>query len=294
MLSQIQKKVTDEGKKEEELFEKFMCYCKTGVTDLETSISDAEKKLPQVISALEEATKLKEQIQAEIKQHKADRDEAEDAVKKATALREKEASVFAKEKADYDSNIAATGKAIAAVSKGMKGGFLQTHAAKKLQKLVIDMDMSNMDRDAMSSFLSESEGEDYAPASGQIVGILKQMKDTMVSDLADMTKTEENAIASFKELVAAKKKEIDTNQKALEAKLKREGELGVEIEDLKADNGDTVKNLDEDKKFLADLKKRLLHQRGRVGGTLQGADRRACRDCGHDQDLERRRRPGAF
>jgi len=263
MLGMMQQKVKNEGKQEEDLFEKFMCYCKTGVTDLETSISDAEKKLPQVISALEEAGSLKEQIQAEIKQHKADKGEAEDAIAKATALREKEASVFAKEKADYDSNIAAVGKAITAVSQGMKGGaFLQTRAAKKLQKLVIDMKMSDMDRDAMSSFLSVSEGEDYAPASGQIVGILKQMQDTMVADLADMTKTEEAAKASFKELLAAKQQEIDTNQKALESKLKREGELGVEIEDLKADNGDTVKNLGEDKKFLADLKKGCATKQG--------------------------------
>jgi hypothetical protein len=255
MLAMMQKKVTEEGKAETELFEKFMCYCKTGVGELEASISDAEAKLPQVISALKEAGALKEQLAAEIKDHKADRDDAEDAVAKAKALREKEAGVFSKEKGDYDSNIAAMTKAIAAIEKGAGGSFLQTKAAKRVQKLVIDMSMSDMDRDAVSSFLSQSTGEDYAPQSGQITGILKQMKDTMVSDLADMTKQEEASKASFADLMAAKKKEIDTNQKALESKLAREGEVGVEIETLNGDNGDTTKNLADDKKFLADLKK---------------------------------------
>merc|ERR1712072_731271 len=62
--------------------------------------------------------------------------------------------------------------------------------------------------------------------------------------------------------MAAKQKEIDTNQKALESKLKREGELGVEIENLKGDNADTIKNLDDDKKFLADLKKGCATKQG--------------------------------
>ena len=39
------------------------------------------------------------------------------------------------------------------------------------------MDLSAVDRDIMSSFLAQGEG--YVPASGQITGILSQMKETM-------------------------------------------------------------------------------------------------------------------
>jgi len=34
LLQDMQKKVEAEGKKEKELFEKFMCYCKNGATEL--------------------------------------------------------------------------------------------------------------------------------------------------------------------------------------------------------------------------------------------------------------------
>merc|ERR1719161_1630472 len=54
MLQMMSKKITAEGKKEDELFDKFMCYCKTGGSTLGTSIAEAEAKVPAVGSDLEE------------------------------------------------------------------------------------------------------------------------------------------------------------------------------------------------------------------------------------------------
>ena len=67
-------------------------------------------------------------------------------------------------------NSAALGKAIQDIEKGM-GGFLQTNTASVLRQLSINLDMSSVDREMLTSFLSGKNG--YAPASGEIVGILK-------------------------------------------------------------------------------------------------------------------------
>merc|ERR1719324_40318 len=83
MLQSMQKKITAEGEKEDELFEKFMCYCKNGDEALAKSISAAETKIPAVSSEIEEA------------------------------------ATFADLKADMDANIAAVSKATAAIEKGM-------------------------------------------------------------------------------------------------------------------------------------------------------------------------------
>merc|ERR1719327_2465954 len=95
----------------------------------------------------------------------------------------------------------------------------------------------------------------YAPQSGEIIGILKQMLDTQIADLAEATKAEEEAIAIYKELMAAKTKEVEAATKAIEEKLARIADLGVEIVQMKEDVEDTVEALAEDKKFLADLEK---------------------------------------
>mmetsp|Transcript_79086 Transcript_79086/g.177148 ORF Transcript_79086/g.177148 Transcript_79086/m.177148 type:complete len:738 (-) Transcript_79086:92-2305(-) len=255
MLESMQKKVAAEGKLEEELFEKYQCYCKTGSKDLDTSISTAEAKITQVDSTLKETEEKKAQLGAELAQHESDRTDAKEAIAKATALREKEASAFSKESSDAKTNIDALAKAIDAIEKGASGSFLQTAGAATLRRISISMEMSSMDRDLMSSFLSQGQEAGYAPKSGQIVGILKQMKETMEKDLAEITGTEEAAIADFNALVAAKDKEIKANTKAIEEKLQREGEAGVEIVNLKEDLEDTKKSLAEDQQFLADLTK---------------------------------------
>jgi len=253
LLERMQKQVTEEGKAEKELYEKFMCWCKTGEDDLKLAISTAETKIPQVESSLKESTALKAQLGEELAQHKADRADAKDALAKATALREKEAATYAKDSSDDKTNIDALTSAIAAIEKGVAGSFLQTKAAAKIQQLTIDVEMSSVDRDVVSSFLSQGQGSGYVPQSGQIIGILKQMKDTMEKDLADITAVEDKAIADYQELAAAKTKEIEANSKAIEEKLAREGQVGLDIVALAEDLDDTKKALAADQAFLANL-----------------------------------------
>merc|ERR1719399_2191713 len=77
----------------------------------------------------------------------------------------------------------------------------------------------------------------------------------MLADLAEIIAKEEEAKKIYEELMAAKTKEVEELTKMIEDKLTRIGELGVEIVNMKEDLDDTLKALEEDKKFLADLKK---------------------------------------
>ena len=109
-------------------------------------------------------------------------DKAKAAIVAATALREKEAPLYAKVSGDMKTNIAAMDKAIAAISGGMSGGaFIQTTAVSSIRRLAVDMDISAVDRGQIVSFLSANS--EYAPQSGLIAGVLKQMQDTTSSDL---------------------------------------------------------------------------------------------------------------
>merc|ERR1719240_1573657 len=105
MLQSMQKKVTAEGEKEAELYEKFMCYCKNGAADLQASISAAETKMPNVGADIEEAEAKLKQDKEDVKQAQTDRAAAKSAMAEATAIREKEAAEFAKEKAELTTNI---------------------------------------------------------------------------------------------------------------------------------------------------------------------------------------------
>jgi len=255
MLQQMQNKVVAEGKKEQELFDKFMCYCTNGADDLAKSIKDADTKIPQVESALKEAAANKAQFEADVKKHQTDRADAKEAIAAATALREKQAAAYAEEKAELDTNIGAMNKAIQSLGGAAAGAFVQTSSASSVRRLAIDMDISPADRDQVMAFLAQGQGYGYTPKSGQVVGILKQMLETMEGDLADLTDKEQKAIANYDELVSAKEKQINADTASIESKIERIGNLGVEIETMKNDLSDTGESMIEDKKFLADLDK---------------------------------------
>jgi chromosome segregation ATPase len=254
MLQMMMKKIEEEGVKEKELYDKFMCYCATADTTLGKSISDANTKIPQLESDIKQAVEEKTQLEEDIAAHQADRTAAEEAMAKATEMREKEAAAFAKEMGEDKANLDSLAKALAAIEKGMAGGFLQTNAANVLRKLVVTkMDMVELDRKELVAFLQGSQSDEYAPASGEIVGILKQLQDEMQGDLKELIAQEDAAIKAYDELMAAKKTEVETLTKAIEEKLVRVGELGVKIAEMKNDLEDTVETLGEDTKYLADL-----------------------------------------
>jgi len=254
MLQSMQAKVQEEGEKELALYDKYMCYCKTAGGDLQASIAAAGDSISELGNKIKAAEEQKVVLEEELKTAQTDRTAAKAAMAEATAIREKEAAAFAAEKAAADKDIAAIVKAVAALEKGMAGAFLQTDAAQVLKGIILSKRDSLMDdRQDLLAFLSNSQGADYAPQSGQITGILKTMGDEMAAGLAAATKAEEAAIAIYEKLMAAKKKEILALTKEIETKLTRIGDLGVEIAQMKNDLGDTEEALIEDKKFLANL-----------------------------------------
>merc|ERR1719238_2090467 len=77
----------------------------------------------------------------------------------------------------------------------------------------------------------------------------------MEGDLADITKTEEEAIKAFDSMMESKAKEVAAMTAEIEDKTARIGEDGVKLVEMKADLEDTTAALEEDKVFLADLEK---------------------------------------
>merc|ERR1719336_1620415 len=77
----------------------------------------------------------------------------------------------------------------------------------------------------------------------------------MEKELADITGAEDKAVKNFDLLVAAKEKELEANTGAIESKMERLGELGLELVELKEDLDDTKKALGENKLFMAEIAK---------------------------------------
>ena len=104
--------------------------------------------------------------------------------------------------------------------------------------------VSDDDRSTLFSSRARGASQGYAPQSGEIVGILKQ--------LMAAQKEEEDRNANHAGLVAAKE-EIATLTATIETKLTRQGDLAVEVESLKNDLADTQRSLAADLELAAKL-----------------------------------------
>merc|ERR1719463_299380 len=81
------------------------------------------------------------------------------------------------------------------------------------------------------------------------------MGDEMSAALKDATEVENEKIAAYDALMAAKTKEVNALSADIEAKLKLIGELSVTLAQMKNDLTDTEEALAADKEFLANLEK---------------------------------------
>merc|ERR1719443_754565 len=119
-------------------------------------------------------------------------------------------------------NLDGLSKAIPAIEKGMGGAALMQlpGAERKMDRLRRFVEVTKyVDNDARSevlAFMESGEGsEQTTQGAGEILGILKNMKDEMEKDLKDIQTEETNAHNSFNDLKAAKTEEISINEKSV-------------------------------------------------------------------------------
>merc|ERR1719399_2731431 len=114
--------------------------------------------------------------------------------------------------------------------------------------------LSHKQRRVVASFIQQPLTASYNPQSGQIFGILKQMKETFETNLAEMQKEEAENQDAYESLKAAKESEIAAGTSQIEAKTAELADTDQKNADSKEDKENTQETLAADTKFLADLK----------------------------------------
>merc|ERR1712227_529083 len=117
----------------------------------------------------------------------------------------------------------------------------------------------------MSSFVQAPEDyfdaeptfkQSYAPQSGEIFGILKQMKETFETNLSSSQKEEMANQKAYEDLKAAKEEEIAAGQAQIDTKTQELADTDEKNAQAKEDIEDTKKTLSADEEFLMMLKEK--------------------------------------
>merc|ERR1719159_307150 len=96
--------------------------------------------------------------------------------------------------------------------------------------------------------------QSYAPQSGAIFGILKQMKETFETNLASSQKEEMTSQSAYEDLKSAKESEIKAGTDLSDTKTQELADTDAKLASDKEDLDDTRNSLAADQKFLMNLK----------------------------------------
>jgi len=279
LLKDMKKELEAEGEADEEIYEKMVCWCETNDKEKTKAIADADQKISDLTTLIEELSATSARIQEEIKNLEGELDKNQKAMDKATAMRFKGLDEFNAEEKDLLQAISALKAAIVVLSKH-HAAFLQQassaveqaelfrvatvmqHELKKHAALFEGV-FTKSQRKMVAAFIQSPEDyfdasptfkQSYAPASGQILGILKQMKETFESNLSQTQKDELSDSEGYESTKAAKENEMAAGKDQIEDKVQELADTDEKLATAKQDLEDTEAQKAADEKFLANLR----------------------------------------
>jgi len=269
MLQEMMKTSQEDGEKDRTLYADFKCYCDHNKADKEAAIEEYKKEISMIEDTIDKIMASSGSLSSECAQLSQAIADNEESRKTAEEVREKAAKDFAAEEADMSEGIGAMDQAIetlAAVgadqtaSSGAdhekfmgKGSLVTLKANVKKALAAASVLLNPKEKSKVSSFLQAPFTGTYTSQSGEIVGILKNMRDTFKENLASIRAAEKAAIEAHDKFMKIKKDEHATMTAAYEEKQgmlgDNDGELAGEREKLQ----DAQDSLASDEEFLAKL-----------------------------------------
>jgi len=273
MLNQLEK----EAAGDEEIYDKMACWCETNDREKTEAIAGAESRISVLTTKIEETSASSARLNTEIKTLKKEVAANQKALDQATQIRQTQLAEFNGEEKDLLESISALKAAITVLAKH-HDSFLQVNTDRLVRAASILSEelttnhaglfaskLSKKERSAAASFIQAPQDyfdatptfkQSYAPQSGEIFGILKQMKETFEKNLGESQKEESANQKTYEELKAAKVSEIEAGQAQIDSKTQELADADEKLAQSKQDLEDTKKSLSEDEQFLMMLKEK--------------------------------------
>jgi len=277
LLKDMLKQLEKEAEEDEEIYDKMACWCETNDREKTKSIADAEARIEDLTSKIEELTANSARLGTEIKNLEKEVAANQEALDQATAIRQKQLAEFNAEEKDLLESISALKAAVVVLSKHHPNSMLQipqSHLLGVAVSLLHEMEkhaslleniLTRSQRKTVIAFVQAPQDyfdasptfkQSYAPQSGEIFGILKQMKETFESNLSASQKEEMANQKAYEDVKAAKEEEIAAGQAQIDTKTQELADTDEKLAQSKQDIDDTRSSLAADEEFLMMLKEK--------------------------------------
>merc|ERR1719456_1775822 len=233
LMEGLIKKTEQDGKAEEDLFEKYVCWYKTVVSSKKASNAEASDRIESLTAYIDDVKSGRVEFTSERKDLEAEIEKLNTEIETATDMRNKENEDFLAAKDEMEKAIAALEKAIEVLGDAtllqegtsltsvgfdlrraveIGQNFLNEQDARFLEQVldgqVPKADWKKLNRKATFKMK-------YKARSTKIQDILADMLQTFEDNLADATKKEKDAQSAFDKLSGSKKDQLSAAQDAL-------------------------------------------------------------------------------
>lgn len=284
LLNDMVKQLEKEKQEDADVAETMNCWCTTNDAAKTTAIADGESTIAELTSAIQSFTALSSKLNTEIDNLEKELAANTDALEKATAVRKKELAEFNAEEKSSLSTISSLKGAVGALAKHHDAAFLQSESAEETmdfatmisnlhhtlrhQSDVVAQLLTKKQRKTVEAFVqspddfldsglnskrSKTALVQTAP-SGEIFGVLKQMKEGFETNLGASQAEEMKAQAEYEGVKAGKEKEMAAGQAQIDTKTGELADTDEKNAQSKKQLAETQATLAADTEFLGKLK----------------------------------------
>lgn len=299
LLQDLLEKSKGEGDKERALYGKYKCYCDTNQASKTEEIEQLKQNIGLLGSNIEELQASSAKLSKEVAKLDKDKADNEASRKEAGELRTTEKETFDATEADLVQAIDQMRQAIrvlAEVGADQSMSSAADHAQYMAGHDAALVAMKNTVKKAMLAalaFASEKQALSmnafvqspftgtYSAQSGEVVGILKDMRDTFSANLKSSREAEFKAVAAHMKYMESMQQAYDEMSESYQLK---QGELGSNdgiLADKKTQLADAEAQLAEAEEFLASLLEMCAQKKNQYDSrvSLRASEQSAISEC---------------
>jgi hypothetical protein len=266
LMKEMQSQLDKEAKEDEDMYDKLGCWCDTNEKEKTQANAINTQRITDLTASIEEMTAKSASLKTDIEELEKQVAASKASLDESTAIREKESSEFFDFEKDSIVNTESVKGAIMAIGK-VHGEALDQQSLMQVKSLLrkhltahrrmftkTSSKLALIQEPVESEVNSLLQQAGEAPQSGAIFGILKQMKESMETNLATSQKEEATAKDTFASMKSSKTEEINAAEELIDSKTADLASTDEKNAAAKEDLEDTEATVAADTKFLANLK----------------------------------------
>merc|ERR1719506_2139732 len=272
LLEGMVKKITSDGKAEEDLFEKYVCWYKTVVSSKKASNSAAADRIEELSAYIDDVKSGRVEFTSERGDLEADIAKLQEDIESSAAMRKKENEDFLAAKDEMEKAIAALEKAVEVLgttTADMKTGVLAEMGFDLRHAVNLAKQSQSMSEQDVKFLERVLDGEDvgapdwkklnrkavfkmkYKARSLKIQEILADMLQTFQDNLKDAIKKENDSKATFDKLTEQKNSQLSAAQDALTAGDAEGGARSLSIQESQEEVDSLTAQVKADEEYIS-------------------------------------------